>query len=66
MSGYRTMTIVLSDEEAAALYESATADLRKPAEQARYLLRVALGLSVACPPVIAPDAPGTEPAEVDA
>ncbi len=58
---YRTMTIVLSSEEAAALRASADADLRKPADQARYLLRVALGLSAGSPPAVpVPVAPAQE------
>ena len=42
---YRTMTIVLSDDEAHALRRSAEVDLRRPRDQARYLVRQALGLA---------------------
>ncbi len=41
---YRTMTIVLSDDEVNALRRSAEVDLRRPRDQARYLVRQALGL----------------------
>jgi hypothetical protein len=36
------ITLVLDDEEAAALHRAAHADLRRPREHARYLLRLAL------------------------
>lgn len=42
---YRTMTIVLSDDEVNALRKSAEVDLRRPRDQARYLVRQALGLA---------------------
>jgi hypothetical protein len=42
---YRTMTIVLSDDEVNALRRSAEVDLRRPRDQARYLVRQALGLA---------------------
>ena len=42
---YRTMTIVLSDDEENALRKSAEVDLRRPRDQARYLVRQALGLA---------------------
>lgn len=42
---YRTMTIVLSEDEVNALRRSAEVDLRRPRDQARYLVRQALGLA---------------------
>lgn len=39
------LTIVLDEKEAAALHRAARTDLRKPQAQARYLLRLALGLA---------------------
>ena len=42
---YRTITIVLSDSEINALRKSAEMELRRPRDQARYLVRQALGLA---------------------
>lgn len=39
------ITVVLDDSEAEALHRLASAELRKPQQQARYLLRQALGLT---------------------
>lgn len=36
---YRTMKIAISDEEMQALTELAAAEYRRPADQARYILR---------------------------
>lgn len=42
---YRTIRIAISDEEMQRLNELAAEEYRRPADQARYLLRSALGLT---------------------
>lgn len=44
MSNYTKITLVLDRSETLALNHSATAELRRPRDQARYLIRQALGL----------------------
>jgi len=54
----RSLTIVLGTEERSALYDSARRECRRPQDQARYLLRLALLGAEESPPA-APAAPAT-------
>jgi hypothetical protein len=45
MQAIRRVTVPLTEDECNALRTMANAELRDPREQARYLLRAALGLS---------------------
>ena len=47
MNSYERLTVVLNESEMQQLRQAARADLRRPSDQARYLLRLALGLAAA-------------------
>ena len=53
MPEHRRLTVPLGKDEWDVLRQTADRDYRHPREQARYLLRVALGLPTEAPPALA-------------